>query len=130
MDNQRPDTIESKPQSQSWDELNNHSLDLSEEDLISIYNKLREKHEIAENIRYYPNIKHLHATPFERKKDCAEQGRLCKESSAHTEVAQWYREKETNPASGGLKITLSPSRRIQLHELRRLHGPLSGSGVL
>jgi len=92
MDNQRHDTIESKSQSQSWDELNNHSLDLSEEDLISIYNKLREKHDIAENIRYYPNIKHLHATPFERKKDCAEQGRLCKESITYTEVVQWYQE--------------------------------------
>lgn len=74
------------------DDLNRNSENLSAEDLVKIYNHLRDAHEHSDGRKIYPNIKHLYATPFERKKDHVEQDRWQKDHKVLPEVAQWYRE--------------------------------------
>lgn len=64
---------------------------LSDEDLIKMYNQLRDECYASEGGMIYPNIKHLYATPFEREKDRREQSRWQKQQKAVSDVVQWYR---------------------------------------
>lgn len=70
-----------------------HNLDnMTDEDIINLYYELRDKNKYTDAGKLYPNIKHLYATPFERKKDRIEQVEWLKEQKVVSEVVEWYRE--------------------------------------
>jgi heterodisulfide reductase subunit C len=75
-----------------WDEINHHLDELSNEEIITLYYQLRDEHTILNGSTYYPNIKHLYATPFEREKDRREQQQWQKKQKVVSEVVDWYRE--------------------------------------
>lgn len=75
-----------------WENLKYHQEALSGEDLIELYNKLRDVCQVNEGARCYPNMQHLYATPFEREKDRVEQALWQKRPDAFSEVVAWYRD--------------------------------------
>ena len=74
------------------EEINHHLDELSNEEIITLYYQLRYEHTILNGSTYYPNIKHLYATPFEREKDRREQQQWQKKQKVVSEVVDWYRE--------------------------------------
>ena len=76
----------------SWDEINYHLDQLSDEEVITLYYQLRDEHTIPGKGSFFPNIKYLYATPFEREKDRREQRQWQKKQKVISEVVDWYRE--------------------------------------
>ena len=93
----------------SWDEINHHLDQLSDEEIITLYYQLRDEHTVSSEGTYFPNIKHLHATPFEREKDRREQSNERKNKNLFLTLLIGIAKQKINPASGGWKIALSPN---------------------
>lgn len=74
------------------DDLNLKHENMSDEEIVKIYNQLRDNRDTSNGGTCYPNIKHLYSTPFEREKDKCEQLQWQKEQKNLSEVVQWYRE--------------------------------------
>ena len=83
--------IKEVPGIRSWDEINRRLDQLSNEEIITLYYQLRDE-QTADQDKYYPNIKHLHTTPFEREKDRREQKQWLKKQKNVSDIAEWYRE--------------------------------------
>ena len=80
-----------------WDEINKHLDKLSSEEIIERYYSLRDQQKGTNNYKTYPNMKHLHATSFERRKDCLEQQKWQERQKTISEVVQWYQEAKNKP---------------------------------
>ncbi|HPW37467.1 MAG TPA: 4Fe-4S dicluster domain-containing protein [Syntrophorhabdus sp.] len=65
---------------------------LSDKEIIDLYYTMRDEKEKWEERNFYPNIKILYGTPFEREKDRREQRIWAEKSQGTDEVAQWYRD--------------------------------------
>jgi heterodisulfide reductase subunit C len=76
----------------SWNAINRNSHQLSDEEIITLYYRLRDEHIDSGAGHYFPNIKHLYATPFEREKDRREQQQWQKKQKVVSEVIDWYLE--------------------------------------
>ena len=61
------------PETNFWDDIHRHLKELSSDEIIDLYYRLRDACTISGREVCYPNIQHLHATPFEREKDRREQ---------------------------------------------------------
>jgi heterodisulfide reductase subunit C len=75
-----------------WDVINNNLNQLSDEEVITLYYQLRDECTGSNKTSYFPNIKLLYATPFEREKDRREQQQWQKKQKVISEVIEWYRE--------------------------------------
>ena len=77
---------------QLWDDLKVYPESLSSEELIELYNKLRDEFQIVDNDKLYSNLRHLFATPFERAKDVVEQAFMLTEPATFSGIVAWYQE--------------------------------------
>jgi heterodisulfide reductase subunit C len=64
---------------------------LSDEEIIELYNELRDRKVVWGGSYFYPNIKMLFMTPFEREKDRREIA-AWEEKHGDSEVSEWYKE--------------------------------------
>jgi len=71
---------------------------LSDEELISQYNELRDQKVVWDNGYFYPNIKRLFMTPFEREKDRREIA-VWERQYGDSEVVKWYQESRSQPCT-------------------------------
>lgn len=67
-----------------------------DEEIIETYYELRDKTTLLDDGCFYPNIRKLFGTPFEREKDRREIS-LWNETFGQSEVVQWYREAREKP---------------------------------
>jgi heterodisulfide reductase subunit C len=67
---------------------------LSDDEIIELYNELRDQKVAWGNGYYYPNIQKLFLTPFEREKDRREIA-LWQKKHPKSEVAEWYEEAQS-----------------------------------
>jgi len=64
---------------------------LSDDEIIELYNAMRDQRIVWDGSYYYPNIKELFLTPLEREKDRREIA-VFEQKYGESEVAHWYRE--------------------------------------
>lgn len=73
-----------------------HLESLSDEEIIDQYCELRDQRMVWGGGHFYPNIKKLFLTPFEREKDRRETA-LWQRKYAESEVARWYEDAKEKP---------------------------------
>ncbi len=73
-----------------------HLESLSDEEIIDQYCELRDQRMVWGGGHFYPNIKKLFLTPFEREKDRREIA-LWQRKYAESEVARWYEDAKEKP---------------------------------
>ena len=66
-----------------------HLESLSDEEIVDQYNRLRDEKVVWGGTYYYPNIKKLFLTPFEREKDRREMS-IWQREYGKSEVQEWY----------------------------------------
>jgi heterodisulfide reductase subunit C len=84
--------VKEKTEMNFWDEINRQPQELSSDEIITLYYRLRDAHSISGGEVCYHNIQHLHATPFEREKDRREQKQWIQDKKFLPDVVEWYRE--------------------------------------
>lgn len=65
---------------------------LSNEEVLKLYYRLCDEARIITEGCFYPNIRFIFATPFEREKDRIEQRLWQQENNTCSEVTEWYRQ--------------------------------------
>lgn len=69
---------------------------LTDDEIIEIYYRMRDKKELWDGGYFYPNLQILFGTPFEREKDRREQ-KIWNEEYGESEVVKWYKEAKEKP---------------------------------
>ena len=64
--------------------------DLTDRELIDTYNTIRDQQEQIADHTYFPNLKYLYATPFEREKDRREQKNFVEQNNLPQDIIDWY----------------------------------------
>lgn len=75
---------------------------LADEQVVEEYNRMRETRVVWGGGYYYPNIKSLFLTPFEREKDRREMA-IWDKKYGQSEVARWYEEAKSKSCTWWLK---------------------------
>ncbi len=63
-----------KPGKKIWDDIHRHLKELSSDEIIDLYYRLRDACTISGREVCYPNIQHLHATTFEGRRTAVSRG--------------------------------------------------------
>lgn len=103
MNHQHQETIGKQSGSRSWEEINRRLDEMSDEAIVALYYQLRDEGTAGDGGTYYPNIKHICATPFERDKDRREQDNRQKGQKRPSEIVTWYREAKNKSCLWWLK---------------------------